>query len=84
MRCTEEDDSTVVDDIRTLLGVLRRRTDVTYAIASEIDTILGKEVADLRHTPAGSPAEDIPTVGSQRAEVAASARLPHNLLSSSR
>ena len=74
----EEDDSTVVDDIRTLLGVLRRRTDVTYAIASEIDTILGKEVADVRHTPAGLPAEDIPTVGSQPAEVAASARVPQS------
>ncbi len=70
---TEEDDSTVVDDIRTLLGVLRRRTDVTYPIASEIDTILGRDVADLSHTPAGSPAEDIPTVGSQRADAVASA-----------
>ena len=70
---TEEDDSTVVDDIRTLLGVLRRRTDVTYPIASEIDTILGRDVADLSHTPAGTPAEDIPTVGSQRADAVASA-----------
>ena len=62
-----------MDDIRTLLGVLRRRTDVTYPIASEIDTILGKDVADLSHTPAGSPAEDIPAVGSQRADAVASA-----------
>ena len=79
---TEEDDSTVVDDIRTLLGVLRRRTDVTYAIASEIDTILGKDVADLRHTPAGLPAEDIPTVGSQRADAVASAATTNRLSSS--
>jgi hypothetical protein len=36
----DEDDPTVLDDIRNLLRALRRRTDVTYAIGSEIDTIL--------------------------------------------
>jgi len=36
----DEDDPTVLDDIRNLLRALRQRTDVTYAIGSEIDTIL--------------------------------------------
>ncbi len=36
----DEDDPTVLDDVRNLLRALRRRTDVTYAIGSEIDTIL--------------------------------------------
>ena len=49
----EEDDSTVLDDIRTLLGVLRRRKDVTYPIATEIDTILRDEVADVQPHPGG-------------------------------
>lgn len=40
----EEDDPTVLNDIRDLLRTLRRRTDVTYPIASEIDTILRQEV----------------------------------------
>ena len=70
---TEEDDSTVLDDIRKLLGVLRRRTDVTYPVATEIDTMLGEGAADVSHAPAGSHAEDIPTVVSQRAEAPASA-----------
>jgi sugar lactone lactonase YvrE len=37
----EEDDEIVLDDIRNLLRALRRRNDVTYPIASEIDTLLG-------------------------------------------
>jgi class 3 adenylate cyclase len=75
---TEEDDATVVDDIRKLLGVLRRRTDVTYPIAREIDTILGDGAVDLRQTPAGSTAESIPLVSSRRAETPASAPSPQS------
>jgi class 3 adenylate cyclase len=62
---SEEDDATVLEDIRTLLGVLRRRKDVTHPIATEIGTILGEGAADVRHSPAASPAEDIVTVGTQ-------------------
>ena len=40
----EEDDSTVLGEIRTLLDVLRRRKDVTHSIAMQIDTILGDGV----------------------------------------
>jgi len=36
----EEDDDTVRDDIRNLLRALRARTEVTLAIATEIDTVL--------------------------------------------
>ena len=53
----EEDGSTVVDDIRRLLDVLRRRSDVTNPVATEIDTILGDGGADVRHISAVSPAE---------------------------
>ena len=67
---TEEDDPTVLDDIRKLLGVLRRRTDVTYPVASEIDTILGEGVAN---PPSSSPGEGIAAVGSQPAQAVASA-----------
>ena len=74
----EEDDSTVLDDIRKLLDVLRRRKDVTHPIATEIDTILRSGVADVSHTPAGSPAEDIATVGAQPAEAPASAGVPQS------
>jgi class 3 adenylate cyclase len=69
----EEDDPTVVDDIRKLLGVLRRRKDVTFPIASEIDTMLAKDAADSSRTPAGPRADEIPTVGVQRADALASA-----------
>ena len=69
---TEEDDSTVLEDIRTLLGVLRRRTDVTYPVATEIDTILRGGVAEVSPTPVAPPAEDIPPVGAQLAEAPAS------------
>ncbi|MDT5091152.1 MAG: hypothetical protein QOH60_515 [Mycobacterium sp.] len=37
-----EDEEAVLDYIRNLLGALRRRADVTYAVASDLDTILGK------------------------------------------
>ncbi len=73
----EEDDSTVLDDIRKLLGVLRRRKDVTHPIATEIDTILGQGAVESGHLPAGSPAEDVATVGAQPAEAPASAGFPH-------
>jgi class 3 adenylate cyclase len=59
---TEEDDSTVLDDIRKLLDVLRRRKDVTYPIATEIDTILGDGAAEVGHSPAGQP-EEAPASG---------------------
>jgi serine/threonine kinase PknH len=42
----EEDDPTVLYDIRKLLRTLRRRADVTYPIANEIDTVLSKAAAD--------------------------------------
>src|SRR6202012_5642692 len=54
---TEEDDSTVLEDIRTLLGVLRRRSDVTYPVATEIDTILRGGAAEVSPTPVAPPAE---------------------------
>ena len=41
----DEDDDIVLDDIRELLRTLRDRTDVTYPIATEIETILGKDVS---------------------------------------
>ncbi len=74
---TEEDDSTVLEDIRTLLGVLRRRSDVTYPVATEIDTILRGEVAEVSHTPAAPPAEDIAPVDSHQLEAPASAASTH-------
>jgi serine/threonine kinase PknH len=37
---SDEDDPIVLDDIRNLLRALRRRADVTYMVASEIDTHL--------------------------------------------
>ncbi len=70
---TEEDDSTVLDDIRTLLGVLRRRSDVTYPVATEIDTILRGAVADVSHTPAVPPAEVIRPGDSHQADAPAPA-----------
>jgi class 3 adenylate cyclase len=72
LRCalSEEDDPTVLHDIRKLLGILRRRKDVTYPIASEIDTILSKDTADSSHTAARAPAEPIGAVGTQRADAA--------------
>jgi class 3 adenylate cyclase len=63
----EEDDSTVVDDIHKLLRLLRRRSDVTYPVASEIDTILSSDPAEVSQTP-----EAIPTGGSQPADTVAS------------
>jgi hypothetical protein len=42
---TDEDDETVREDVRKLLGGLRNRSDVTYTTASDIDTLLGE------HTP---------------------------------
>ena len=69
----EEDDSTVLDDIRKLLDVLRRRKDVTHPIATEIDTILGQGAVESGHLVAGLPAGDIATVGAQRADAPASA-----------
>jgi hypothetical protein len=48
----EEDDEIVLDDIRNLLRALRRRNDVTYPIASEIDTLLGNvPTASVATTP---------------------------------
>jgi hypothetical protein len=40
---SEEDDPTVLDDIRKLLRALRRRSDVTYTIAGEVDALLHSE-----------------------------------------
>jgi hypothetical protein len=42
----EEDSPTVVDDIWKLLSALRRRTDVTYPVATEIDSMLGEGAPD--------------------------------------
>jgi outer membrane protein assembly factor BamB len=42
----EEDDPTVVDDICKLLRARRRRTDVTYPVATEIDSMLGDVAPD--------------------------------------
>jgi outer membrane protein assembly factor BamB len=42
----EEDDPTVVDDICNLLRGLRRRADVTYPVATEIDSMLGEVAPD--------------------------------------
>jgi hypothetical protein len=39
---SEEDDDTVREDIRDLLRILRRRNDITYPVAREIDAILGE------------------------------------------
>ncbi|MBV8860869.1 MAG: TIR domain-containing protein, partial [Mycobacterium sp.] len=64
----EEDDSTVVEDIRRLLGVLRRRRDVTYPVASEIDVMLGKDALDSSQFVVASPAEHIATVDSHQAD----------------
>src|SRR5262245_36756420 len=40
---SDEDEPIVLDDIRKLLLALRRRSDVTYAIAGEVDTFLRSE-----------------------------------------
>ena len=40
---SDEDDPIVLNDIRKLLLALRRRIDVTYAIAGEVDTFLRSE-----------------------------------------
>ena len=50
---SEEDDSIVLDEIRKLLWALRRRTDVTYVIAGEVDALLRSEPA-----MSGEAAED--------------------------
>jgi hypothetical protein len=50
---SEEDDPIVLGDIRRLLLALRRRTDVTYTIAGEVDAFLRSEP-----TMSGDAAED--------------------------
>jgi sugar lactone lactonase YvrE len=50
----EEHDETAVEDIRRQLAALRRRSDVTYAIASEIDAILGAK------SPVRAPVDPAP------------------------
>ena len=72
----DEDDPTVLDDIRNLLRTLRRRSDITYPIASEIDTILGKDAPDSSQTPAESRPENALTVGGQRPDTLAPAAAP--------
>jgi predicted small lipoprotein YifL len=44
----DEDDDTVRDDIKRLLGALRRRSEATYGIVTDIDALLRTE-----QTPAG-------------------------------
>ena len=66
----EEDDPVVLDDIRRLLRELRRRKDVTHAIAREIDTVLDehKTAPDVeRHEPtSGDYSESPATLPSER------------------
>jgi hypothetical protein len=50
---SDEDDPNVLDDIRRLLRALRRRTDVTYTTAGEVDALLRSEP-----TMSGGAAED--------------------------
>ena len=57
----EEEDPTVVDDICKLLRALRRRTDVTYPVATEIDSMLG-EVAPDSGQPGDSEVRPAATV----------------------
>jgi hypothetical protein len=67
---SEEDDPIVVDDIRNLLRALRRRADLNWMTASEIDTILGEGVA-ISPPPVSAESEDGPTGGSQPADTPA-------------
>jgi hypothetical protein len=61
----EEDDETVCNDITDLLRALRKRTDVTYPVASEIDTLL-----DAKSPPSAK------TVRKQHSEPSAAPRWP--------
>ncbi len=61
----EEDDPTIVDDICKLLRALRRRADVTYPVATEINSMLGEvtpdsdQPGDIKIRPAATvPATD--------------------------
>ena len=51
----EEYDHTAQEDIRKQLAMLRRRSDVTLAIAGEIDTILGGKTSSEAGTVAQAP-----------------------------
>ena len=61
---TDEDDPIVVDDIRNLLRALRRRADVTYMIANEIDTLLESGAPTAAHVAAGENSDITQAVGS--------------------
>jgi hypothetical protein len=56
---SEENDPSVLDDVRKLLRALRGRNDVTYPIAREIDTVVGIE--DIAVTTTATPSADLPT-----------------------
>jgi hypothetical protein len=63
---SDEDDPVVLDEIRKLLRALRKRTDVTYMIASEVDALLRNEPAKTVQAAEGeSRVAAVPTATAQ-------------------